>query len=963
MATLAVSPAVSTSCAECGLQTEDGLPGIDAYAGVFFCATCWNAWNVDHPLPAGGEAERDSGAAGPTVLPGQAVHILGRLAAHPELGDGVSRATVVDPYDTRDSVLVDVRLPSRGGSERRISVARSRLAPHAWASINAAAARAAAQSSPAGVTATQEPPAQPPLELAPVQAASLGSPAAALQAHVVAGLLHAAAVASKQTPQSDIARCRPLCVCDLGSGAGGDALRIAESLDAAVDALEICEEVAEVLEAPRRGEIYLHCPFDMLWLCDTLRVEALGWRGRFDLFWANASLQYLEPAEFQELLPALRFCARGPGTVLAMVLPAQCENGEDVATAAAGSPATGTAWRVRFSEEKVRTLLRAGGWEAKNIEVVKYCGSWLQVEAGPTAACPSHVGPAALGIARAHEHGSHVRPGQLAQGGKQQGAMPDKFLRFPRTRMLDLRPDGADGWVSALLRDACGITTWKCLMGQQVRWPLRANPSAGALYPNEVYAFGDCSTVPGWDGGGALFHYHPFWHALELVFELPRPLWRHLQEQFPDGAETILVAVTALYWRTAWKYGDVAFHAVERDTGHVLACLAYAALASTARCCLIEESLSDDDLAGLLGLHDRSPDAQQPQALLAITHGAGASPPSRIVIPPALLAGPLLNPSCGACRGQLPQCVADGHYASWKACAPVGHSELWTAGLRHVGVMPSWAVDSEQLRRLIAGRRSVIAFDRGAPISCETFFDILHAALPDAEPLRTLLPFRRPMVPLVLLAVHRVYELPRGLYALVRDPERLAWLKSEECCSRPYLWTPVDRCPAELPLLALSFDEGLEEVMATAALGQPVAQDGAIAATIFVEYEPAIRDHGAWIYRRLIWEASAVSHAMWLAAEAAGLRAAAVGAFFGSWTHDVLGIDGCQFRDMYHLNFGTPGTTSPYGDDAEFEPPYSHLAHIRRQHDRDIVDTREWKMASISLLGHSTQRAGMPCDW
>ena len=204
------------------------------------------------------------------------------------------------------------------------------------------------------------------------------------------------------------------------------------------------------------------------------------------------------------------------------------------------------------------------------------------------------AGPAVRSIMRYHEKGSHVCPGVLATGGGHEGLMPDKFLRFPNTRMVDLSVDGGGGWLDSFLRDACGLSAFKNLEGQHVRWCLRSNPSAGALQPNEVYIIADRSTVLGWHGGPSLFHYHPFWHSLEVLCEISAPLWKHLVAQLPSGPSvtSLLVAVTALYWRSAWKYGDVAFHAVQRDTGHTLAALGFSALATgNTRCALVDEGI------------------------------------------------------------------------------------------------------------------------------------------------------------------------------------------------------------------------------------------------------------------------------------------------------------------------------------------------------------------------------------
>lgn len=272
-----------------------------------------------------------------------------------------------------------------------------------------------------------------------------------------------------------------------------------------------------------------------------------------------------------------------------------------------------------------------------------------------------------------------------------------------------------------------------------------------------------------------------------------------------------------------------------------------------------------------------------------------------------------------------------------------------------------WTADAERLRALIARRRSVVGYNTNVPIRHEAFCRILQAALPGKEPLRTLMPFTRPLVPLMLLCVHRVVGLPPGLYALVRDRDRHDWIR-EVCLGRPYLWVPVEGFPSDVPLFLLA-REDLQEVMQTAALGQPIAAESAAVAMFFAEYEPALRRHGAWLYRRMIWEACATGHALWLAAEAEGLRGAAIGAFFGPYTHEVFGVDKCAVRDLYHFSFGVPRQDSPYGDDSRFLPPYAHLSQLRARGGRDRVDTRESRIAQITVNGEDGQRTGMPWDY
>jgi SagB-type dehydrogenase family enzyme len=105
--------------------------------------------------------------------------------------------------------------------------------------------------------------------------------------------------------------------------------------------------------------------------------------------------------------------------------------------------------------------------------------------------------------------------------------------------------------ISQLLWAAQGITDPR---------GLRAAPSAGALYPLELYA----SVAEG------VYHYLPRGHSLELVSEedLRHDIWdAGLRQGALQEAPTIFV-VTAVYQRTEAKYGDRAERYVRLEAGH-----------------------------------------------------------------------------------------------------------------------------------------------------------------------------------------------------------------------------------------------------------------------------------------------------------------------------------------------------------------------------------------------------------
>jgi len=67
-----------------------------------------------------------------------------------------------------------------------------------------------------------------------------------------------------------------------------------------------------------------------------------------------------------------------------------------------------------------------------------------------------------------------------------------------------------------------------------------------------------------------------------------------------------------------------------------------------------------------------------------------------------------------------------------------------------------------------------------------------------------------------------------------------------------------------------------------------------------------------------------LGQALYLEAEAAGVRGTGIGCFFDDAVHDILGLSGDQFQSLYHFTVG-----GPVDDDRLATlPPYSHLNRV-----------------------------------
>ena len=95
---------------------------------------------------------------------------------------------------------------------------------------------------------------------------------------------------------------------------------------------------------------------------------------------------------------------------------------------------------------------------------------------------------------------------------------------------------------------------------------LKAAPSAGALYPLEIYAV--VGAVEGLETG--VYHYDPNNHSIkrEVEGDLRRKLDSAALEQEPVSAAPVDIVFTAIYERTARKYGERATRYVHIEVGH-----------------------------------------------------------------------------------------------------------------------------------------------------------------------------------------------------------------------------------------------------------------------------------------------------------------------------------------------------------------------------------------------------------
>ena len=458
--------------------------------------------------------------------------------------------------------------------------------------------------------------------------------------------------------------------------------------------------------------------------------------------------------------------------------------------------------------------------------------------------------------------------------------------------------------ISLLFRYALSLTAWKRF--HETAWSLRANPSSGNLHPTEGYA-----VLPAIDGLGsapAVYHYAPREHALERRAILDAKSLTELCAPFPEGS--FLVGLSSIHWREAWKYGERAFRYCQHDVGHALASLRIAA-AALGWGLLLLDGISGSAIADLLGL-SRDDDygtaeREEPELLALVTpHPALALASARLLN--ELTAGSIGAQWCGRANT-----LSSEHRVEWPVIDEVALATRRSESAPITEDFSRFPTEEQlfgsPLRRgmltaetAILGRRSAVAMDGSTAISQEAFFRMLARLIPTRE--RRSMPWDaipwRPRIHLGLF-VHRVGGVPRGLYALARDPEKLAVLKT--VMRREFRWQHLPSCPQGLPLYLLQ-EGDCRALAAAVSCGQHIAGDGAFSLGMIADYTDALSAYGAAFYRNLFWEAGMVGQVLYLEAEDAGIRSTGIGCYFDDPVHEVFGIISREWQSFYHFTVG-----------------------------------------------------------
>ena len=492
------------------------------------------------------------------------------------------------------------------------------------------------------------------------------------------------------------------------------------------------------------------------------------------------------------------------------------------------------------------------------------------------------------------------------------GISSTPYAELYSTRSAPVAPVNLDS-VGALFELALGLSAWKQF--EQTRWSLRCNPSSGNLHPTEGYAI--VPEVEGLEAG--VYHYSPRDHRLEWRCMPAREGVEHLARMLPGN---LLIGLSSIHWREAWKYGERAFRYCQHDIGHAIATVRYAAAALGWNARILDTS--DGMIADVLGLARKEDfsgideaDREHPAALLLV------GPASNVEID---IAGVNDVVSSGAWAGR-PNALSPDH-TRWRAIDVVAEA-TW----RNEEVIPLpgpvFAAPTAGLSRddsnepgLLAGdiilqRRSAVALDDSTSIPSQTFYRMLDRLLP-----------RPNVAPWDALSwqqhlhcgifVHRVDGLAPGLYFFVRNRDSLENVKA--ALDPSFQFEHPEGCPEHLLLFRLIGGDFRQQAQVVSCR-QKIAGAGAFSLGMIAEFRESLRSFGPSWYRRLFWESGVLGQVLYLEAEAAGIRGTGIGCYFDDAFHSILGLRDNQLQSLYHFTIGGPV------EDTRLMtlPPYAHL--------------------------------------
>ncbi|MDY0042770.1 MAG: SagB/ThcOx family dehydrogenase [Desulforhabdus sp.] len=470
---------------------------------------------------------------------------------------------------------------------------------------------------------------------------------------------------------------------------------------------------------------------------------------------------------------------------------------------------------------------------------------------------------------------------------------------------INNRPqDFSLGNIAAFLELSLGLSAWKAIAGSQ--WSLRINPSSGNLHPTECHLILPAMAFL----GAGVFHYNPFQHALELRSQVAATICRRIADHF--AAEGFLVALSSIFWRESWKYGERGFRYCNHDIGHALACLSFSANLQGWKIKYLN-TLSDEQTGVLLGF-DRVKwtelEEEHPELLCFVCGNEKADVPRH-------LQGDLITDFSRLSFNGDPNVLSEER-ARWDIINEVSAltKKPATPEQRYQYGKSPWhtgAVSALTAAGLIRRRRSAVSFSGEKSLERDQFLAILDRTIPRDHCAPFDVELMEPCVHL-LIFVHSVSDLQQGLYFFIRNSNHIEEIQHH--CRSGFQWKQIEQ---GLPLYFLK-SGNFRQIAARVSCDQDIAGYGVLSLGMVARFRPIVQQE-PFRYRHLFWEAGMIGQILYLEAEANGLRATGIGCFYDDSVHEIMGLGGNSYQSLYHFTIGDPV------EDTRLKtyPPYAHL--------------------------------------
>ncbi len=437
-------------------------------------------------------------------------------------------------------------------------------------------------------------------------------------------------------------------------------------------------------------------------------------------------------------------------------------------------------------------------------------------------------------------------------------SQPSPFKEWHQARRIPLAGGATDDTppspgplgaarLGRLLYHTYGVTLVRKFPGMSMHY--RAAPSAGGLYPTELYvAVRDIEGIP--DG---LFAYDARAHALVKCWE--GSFWPDLTAAtfgHPAVAASRAVLIgTGVYRRSAWRYGDRAYRRVLLDTGHVFGNAVLAAPPDGLRV-IPMPYFADESISSLLLLDAKR---EGPLLLAAVIEADDDGPPVRDMPP---CRSPIERTSAEPAQGAwIPRVHAAGNVEQYLPVTGPFTTPAPTPG----GIpLPSDPLATGRaVHAAIRRRRSTRSFAPG-DIPQEGLGRILAHACPRPDS-------PDPPAPLLdgILDTHVV----------VAGVTRME--------SGVYRYDPVDHA------LHLVRSGNPRDALHRSCLWQDLGRDAAFTVLHTIDLPRAIDAYGERAYRTAHLEAGLIGQRLNLAALRLGYGASGIGGFFDEFLNALLG--------------------------------------------------------------------------